>query len=77
MSDQKPITPAGRNFCLMLIFVGLAAAVAGAWPFLYPPPNPQTFMDRLNQLMMVGFGTAIAFGALLILVVRGPGQVSS
>lgn len=71
MNENKQMTAGGRNFCLLLIIIGIAAAMCGAWPFLYPPPNPQTFMDKVGQLIMVGGGTAIAFGALLILAVKG------
>lgn len=70
MGDDKKITTGGIVFlCLMAIF-GAAAALCGAWPFLHPPPNPQTFMDKMNQLVMVGGGTAIAFGSLLVLAVK-------
>lgn len=71
MDDNKKITTGGIIFCLLLMIIGIAAAICGAWYFLYPPPNPQTFMDKANQLVMVGGGTAIAFGALLILAVKG------
>ena len=71
MNDNKQMTKGGRNFCLLLMVVGIASAICGAWSVLYPPPNPQTFMDKVNALVMVGGGTAIAFGALLVLAVKG------
>jgi len=70
MGEHKMITAGGIIFLCLVAIVGTAAAACGAWPFLYPPPNPQTFMDKLNQLVMVGGGAAIAFGALLVLAVK-------
>lgn len=71
MSENKQMTTGGRNFCLLLMLLGIATALCGAWSVLYPPPNPQTFMTKVGELIMVGSGTAIAFGALLILAVKG------
>ena len=64
------ITTGGIIFLCLVAIIGTAAALSGAWPFLYPPPNPQTFMDKINQLVMVGGGTAIAFGSLMVLAVK-------
>lgn len=71
MSENKQMTMGGRNFCLLLMVIGIASAICGAWPVLYPPPTPLSFIDKVNALVMVGGGTAIAFGALLILAVKG------
>lgn len=71
MDENKKITTGGIIFCLLLMIIGIAAALCGSWSVLYPPPNPQTFMDKVNALIMVGGGAAIAFGALLILAVKG------
>ena len=71
MSDNRQMTTGGRNFCLLLMILGIASTGCGAWSVLYPPPNPQTFIDKVNALIMVGGGTAIAFGALLLLAVKG------
>lgn len=71
MDENKQMTAGGRNVCLLLMILGIATALCGLWYVLYPPPNPQTFMDKVNELIMVGAGTAIAFGALLILAVKG------
>jgi hypothetical protein len=71
MEENKQMTKGGRNFCLLLMIIGIAQVLCGALSLLYPPPNPQTFMSKVNELMMVGGGTAIAFGALLILAVKG------
>ena len=65
------MTKGGRNFCLLLIVLGIALAMCGAWSVLYRPPNPQTFMDKVSELVMVGGGAAMAFGALLILAFKG------
>ena len=70
MSQNKLIATGGIMFLCLVAIIGTAAALGGAWPFLYPPPNPQTFMDKLNQLVMVGGGSAIAFGSLLVLAVK-------
>lgn len=70
MGENKRITTGGIIFLCLVAIIGSAAALCGAWPFLYPPPNHQTFMDKINQLVMVGGGTAIAFGSLLVLAVK-------
>lgn len=70
MSGNKTMTTGGMIFLCLVTILGTAAALGGAWPFLYPPPTPQAFMDKINQLVMVGGGTAIAFGSLLVLAVK-------
>ena len=71
LSGNKQMTRGGHNFCLVLMLLGVATSICGAWSVLAPFPTPQTFMDKLNALVMVGSGTAIAFGALLIIAVKG------
>lgn len=70
MGENKMITTGGIIFLCLVAIMGTAAALCGAWTFLYPPPNPQIFMDKINQLVMVGGGTAMAFGSLLVLAVK-------
>lgn len=70
MGENKVITTGGIIFLCLVAIIGTAAALGGAWSFLCPPPNPQTFMKKINQLVMIGGGTAIAFGSLLVLAVK-------
>jgi hypothetical protein len=71
MNENKQMTKGGRNFVLLLMILGIALALCGAWSVLHTIPNPQTLWDKVNALVMVGGGTAIAFGALLILAIKG------
>jgi hypothetical protein len=70
MDENKKITTGGIIFLLFVAIIGIAWALCGAWPVLYPPPNPQDFMSKVGNVLMIGSGSALTAMALLTLLIK-------